>query len=535
MDSYTKLNDAAWDRLLRSVAKQFTDVTLKRGYQYYKQGRVTLDNPDDLEHLEAEVDGTIPYVVDVYPGKPSDSDCNCPVGSSCKHIAAVLMAWAEHQGRSVQSLANARTAAVSVPAAAPRYKAEAQRLAQEAVRIPEMSVAQWLALFERCLMPIADQVRNTNYAKQALGLIYKLKPELPPAAERLYELNALLYLMHHVAEPPNMYARGQSSYLGYFTHIAITDLHEAAMGCLARELPDAAADEPHWRDRLLETADALRTAMLRPGPTQDYDLLHYGGLWETWVSPSIGSEALYAEELRRLEDALPELPPQSRGAWNTAALRMRFSLSDDDGALALLREGAGRNRDASSSELVDLLASLARDGQWSRLLRWLTEAAPWIASRRPRDMEAYASLWDALVARLPEAEPLMWETFERMLPASGQLYESRLLAAGRYEEWMDIQLSYGREPLEYRATELAPLEKHAPHTLLPFYHQAVERYVALKNRAGYKSAVKLLKRLAKLYKKMKREDRWETFYELFELRHSRLRALQEELRKGKLS
>ncbi|MNT90218.1 hypothetical protein D3C72_2310820 [compost metagenome] len=55
-----------------------------------------------------------------------------------------------------------------------------------------------------------------------------------------------------------------------------------------------------------------------------------------------------------------------------------------------------------------------------------------------------------------------------------------------------------------------------------------------KNRHSYKAAVKLMKRLAKLYKKLKREERWEEFLEVFTSRNSRLRALQEELRKGKL-
>jgi len=244
---------------------------------------------------------------------------------------------------------------------------------------------------------------------------------------------------------------------------------------------------------------------------------------------------LYAEELRKLEAAEPGLPAQSKGAWNAAMLRMLFGLKEDERALALLAGEANRLGSAHVAQLSEMLGELARREEWHRLLRWLTELGPLMYGRRLKELEAYAGLWDAVVAKLPEAEPRMWSALESLLPSSQPIYEDRLLAAGRYEEWIDIQLSFGREPLDYRATELAPLEKEAPHALLPFYHQAVERYVAMKNRASYKSAVKLLKRLAKLYKKMKREERWIEFYELFELRHSRLRALQEELRKGKLS
>ncbi|CAI6076708.1 SWIM zinc finger family protein [Cohnella sp. JJ-181] len=528
-------NDPRWEDLLRRAAEAFDDLTLKRGYQYYKQGRAALDDPEATRQLHATVAGTESYRTRIDLGDLKGSECTCPVGRPCKHMAAALMEWAGYHGYPVPALANATTLASRPrPASgAGKQNAAIERLARDAARIPEMSVPEWLDLFDRCLAPIAHQVRNTQYVKQALGLFYKIKPELAPGAERMFELNALLFLMRHAAETQSNPALGSNTYLGYFTHLAVTDLHEAAMGCLARPLPDVG--EPLLESRLRETADGLRAAMLTPGPTQDYDLKHYCALWDTWLAARPGSEALYAEELRALEAAEPGLPAQSRGAWNTAALRMRFGLSDDEGALALLGGEGGRQGAASAGGLMELLGELARTEQWERLLRWLTALAPWMAGRRLRELEAYAGLWDAAVAKLPEAEPGMWEALESLLPASQSIYEDRLLAAGRYEEWIDIQLSFGREPLDYRATELAPLEKHAPHALLPFYHQAVERYVGMKNRASYKSAVKLLKRLAKLYKKLKREERWIEFYELFELRHSRLRALQEELRKGKLS
>lgn len=527
--------DPRWIDLLRRVAEAFDDLTLKRGYQYYKQGRIELSDPEEMRHLAAEVAGTETYRTHVDTEALADSRCSCPVGRPCKHMAAVLMEWSGYHGYPVPALANAKTLASRPQAATSgrQQNADIERLASDAARIPDLSVQAWLDLFDRCLAPIAGQVRNTQYVKQALGLFYKIKPALPPVAERLFELNALLFLMRHAAETQSNPALGPNSYLGYFTHLAVTDLHEAAMGCLDRPLP--AEDEPLARDRLHQTVDILRTAMLAPGPTQDYDLKHYGRLWETWLAPPYGGDAWYEEELRKLEAAKSGLPAQSGSAWNAAVLRMRFALADDDRALALLRDQAGRLGSAQVAMLAEMLGELARMQEWQRLLRWLTELGPLMSGRRLQELETYAGLWDAVVAKLPEAEPRMWETFEAMLPSSQAIYEDRLLGAGRYEEWIDIQLSFGRDPLDYRATELAPLEKAAPHALLPFYHQAVERYVTMKNRASYKSAVKLLKRLAKLYKKMKREERWIEFYELFELRHSRLRALQEELRKGKLS
>lgn len=36
---------------------------------------------------------------------------------------------------------------------------------------------------------------------------------------------------------------------------------------------------------------------------------------------------------------------------------------------------------------------------------------------------------------------------------------------------------FRQNPADFRVTDLQPLEKNAPELLLPFYHQAVERFV----------------------------------------------------------
>ncbi|MNP22840.1 hypothetical protein D3C76_1155260 [compost metagenome] len=157
-----------------------------------------------------------------------------------------------------------------------------------------------------------------------------------------------------------------------------------------------------------------------------------------------------------------------------------------------------------------------------------------LSSYRNNNLNKYWLYWEAVLQKSPEAEHHMWSTLVSMLPHSKKIYEEKLLQHGQWQRWMDYQLSTEREPLDYRVSVFQPIEKNAPELLLPFYHQAVDRYVVQKNRDSYKSAVKLLKRLAKLYKKTKQEERWELFITAFAMRYSRLRALQEELRRGKL-
>ena len=208
-------------------------------------------------------------------------------------------------------------------------------------------------------------------------------------------------------------------------------------------------------------------------------------------------------------------------------------MDEDDAALAALQEAYDAER-MPPQDATTFLDAIVSAGDRERLAAWLVAVGPMLGGYRRELLERYAAYWEQVVADMPELEPQMWAGYVRLLPYSKALYEEKLLACGKWQDWIDYQLSHGSEPLDYRVSVLQPIEKAAPELLLPFYHQAVERYVLLKNRAGYKAAVKLLKRLAKLYAKLKREERWSAWMDAFTGRHSRLRALTEELRKGKL-
>ncbi|MEC0213863.1 hypothetical protein P4H70_33625, partial [Paenibacillus ehimensis] len=96
-----------------------------------------------------------------------------------------------------------------------------------------------------------------------------------------------------------------------------------------------------------------------------------------------------------------------------------------------------------------------------------------------------------------------------------------------------LQLSNRVSPLDLYSLDLQTVEKHDPSLMLPLFHQAVERCIAEKNRTAYKNAVRLLKKLHTLYKKLNRSNDWDDFIYRLAMKYSRLRALQEELRKGK--
>lgn len=390
-----------------------------------------------------------------------------------------------------------------------------------------MTILEWHERFELLTAAIESQTRNIHYVQLALSAINHIKPSLSPEMNNLYELHAHLFILEKLVNPSSLSA---GAFIGYHTHAAISDVQEAIM--IHFEKGAQAAAIPAFWNRIIETLSYLRELIQISTADHPYFAKPYLWLWRLWIHPNVKDISLYKEELRLLQEMEGADAP-SRYTLLIAKSKMFFYLGHDEQAQGGLKQLSSR-KDFNSESILYVLNDLSIEGEWQRLLGWLVEMAPLLERHHSNYTESYFRYWDTLIEHLPHAEDQMWEQIYAMLPYARSIYEEKLLKHGKWKQWIDYQLSTGGEPLQYRATVYAPMEKEAPEVLLPFYHQSVEKNVLLKNRDGYKAAVKLLKRLAKLYKKMKNEAQWEDFITAFASRHSRLRALQEELRKGKL-
>lgn len=120
------------------------------------------------------------------------------------------------------------------------------------------------------------------------------------------------------------------------------------------------------------------------------------------------------------------------------------------------------------------------------------------------------------------------------LPYSFSWYRSYLFKEKQYKKWADLYVLLGYDIEDISQEEIKILEKEAPEILFPFYHQAVEENIEMRNRGNYRVAVRYLKKLKSLYKKQKRLQDWEYFLNLLMEKTKRLRAFQEEVVRGKL-
>ncbi|MDH6671398.1 hypothetical protein M2277_002048 [Paenibacillus sp. LBL] len=546
MNPNLTLDDIQWQTLIQQTAGYFSDLTLKRGFQYYKQGRVHASELTDSSGIiEAAVDGTETYRTRLHIHSLNDSECSCPVKEGCKHMVAVLLDYAQLQGRSVHALVNAHSTSYAPAASYAQNEARSGHIQGrpaagtskwrvQADHLPELPISAWHELFELCTASLGANTQNSFYAKNALASLHHIKPPMPPDMDPLYELHAHLFILEKLVKQPASAWNASGSYIGYHTQIA-ADHIQARMEHIFKEGLEGIEPKEAFGQRLTETNAYVRQSMLSEPRNRKFYAQVYMQLWIHWIYPLAKHNAnLIQAELEQLQTAEAEFGSTlSRASWFTAQGLMSFYLREDETSWNLLRE-ADKISSLPPAAVLGFFDMLHAAQEWDRLAQWLPEIGPLLGSHRNEHLSSYQYYWDAVIQHLPEEAEQMWNSLAAMLPYSKDIYQNALITHGRWREWIDYQISTGREPLELRVSELAPIEKNAPELLLPFYHQAVERYILHKNRAGYKAAVKLLKRLAKLYKKLKQQERWDLFIVALSVRNSRLRAFQEELRRGKL-
>ena len=120
------------------------------------------------------------------------------------------------------------------------------------------------------------------------------------------------------------------------------------------------------------------------------------------------------------------------------------------------------------------------------------------------------------------------------LPYSYTEYEFSLFERKQFEKWGDLQAFMGWSFYDLPRERVKVIEKEKPEVLLGMLHQSALNEINQKNRSSYKAAVRHLKKLRTLYKKIKRVDDWQYFLDNLMEKTKRLRAFHEECRRSKL-
>lgn len=211
------------------------------------------------------------------------------------------------------------------------------------------------------------------------------------------------------------------------------------------------------------------------------------------------------------------------------ATQLYWLLGDDDEAMRLLAHPM-----ISPIQIaVSYLEAHFKSGSWSRLGKWLTFIVPFLRRASADQFHRVLSYWREH-AKYTQSDVAFRQALITLLPRSYPQFSDFLLKTHQYEEWLYFHVLNGVTPSKIDRAQLKQVEAHDVQMVLPLYHHAVERQMALRNRTAYRESVKLLKKLKEYYMNMNDSHRFELFIRELSMRHQRLHAFQEELEKGRL-
>ena len=230
--------------------------------------------------------------------------------------------------------------------------------------------------------------------------------------------------------------------------------------------------------------------------------------------------------------------PHKNLATEVGIIHIHFLLREDEEALSLLRP----YDETITPYFFYWLEQLSLQKDWKRMEAYVVEFVsrikPYLNWQHDfytcREFMKLTSRTIAPFCNDSNRLDLYEKALSQMLPFSFHDYEIYLFDQKEYEKWLELQTYVGFDFASISSDRIKTLQTEQPHVLLPLYHQAIQADIALKNRDHYRQAVRKLKKLRTLYKKMKRLDDWNTFLELLLTRTKRLRAFQEECKRGKL-
>ncbi|WP_051620961.1 SWIM zinc finger family protein [Paenibacillus sp. UNC451MF] len=515
MSLFSTLNDEQWLQLLEQVAGTFNEVTLSRGFNYFKQQRVVRLVASEDRVIQAWVTGSEEYKVTLHLNHFKSNSCNCPVQTNCKHQAAVMMELADRLGYPASQIVNAKHHLKRIT---PSPETSLNQL-------PSMKISGWhdvMKQYTSRVTPSYDLGMYSDALRNQLQTIRKDSINFSDMDRIFFELHQELFILRKMKE------HSAQNSVNYYTSFALYRLSDKIQDWLQHQ--SALVDFSLHAERLEETLDYLRQQMLDETNHKYLDFGLYTALWEHGIahSPELG---------HWVTQEITELEKQTSDSQSASLLAAKAYLylyqSKNKKAWETLQESNSLLK-APASLFFPFLNRIMDSHNWDELVDWLIKTANCFYGQKNKELDAYMGYWKAAISHVPEAENHLWTALEGMLPHSIPIMEDVLYEQRRWKPWLELQIIQGHDPHSHKVSVLQPIEKEAPELLLPFYHQAIEQYVSLKNRHDYKLAVKLLKRLDKVYKKMKQVERWDRFFAGFIERHSRLRALQEEMKKGKL-
>ncbi|MGF2712447.1 SWIM zinc finger family protein [Bacillus cereus] len=458
----------------------------------------------------------------------TESYCDCFAPTQCQHMLAVLLSAASSFGQVGDVLTLFKN---NTKPSLPPIRTARQVLQSSAFE--EMDYKSWQTYFENEYESFKKEQARLTY-KQMYFLMSlftdfytKLERKAPRivAIHELFKLHAALYCFQKLLEEIQEFEANKL--YSYHQPVNVVRLFVDKVESTLRDLKTEEIPEES-KPILQETARLIHEAFFSTDAYTQERFFIYRHVW----GELLRTEEQLQEEEKRIDT---KINPLSKAL---ASSHLLFLNNEDLSAMELLKKQPASVVSLYFYWLEELLSAM----QWDRAKSWLSFTYKQV-KETITEQENTVFIQD--IVRL---FVMMYETYathtneqaglemilQELLPYSFTNYEQYVLAKKQYYAWTELQLLYGFEVIELLKEPLKDIEKEAPEAALPLYHHAAIEAIEERNRKSYKRAVRYLKKLRMLYKRLKRTDEWDAFIIHIANLHSRLRALQEELRRGKL-
>ncbi len=523
---------------------------IKNGLQLYRNGNVYNIKADE-DMLYATVQDFAPYKVELNLDFFELSECGCPTPGICEHqLGAFFAVYVNFD--SPGALVEAWRQTPTKDKAHGNFVFKTKSNIRNTTELPfnEHDPDEWMAFFEkeheRFLEKNQAGARFTRSPHDMLGHIYhsyyaglvQYQPTDPFRTSLYLILAGITGFMKLVSfTGANFYS--ESQYVHALPYIEkIRGELEGFIGKAGTLIRDADENAEVILAKCLPYIEQLLT--FDPAFAADR-LWFYRRIMSTLYQDPQWLSRIDTEMLPRIKDnVLQASETFSRPftfEYNIALAHFAYMSGHDDIAFDVFH---GLNADAVDFTFYWVKLS-QENGEWDRSKRWLDLAAKLAASLfEAGNPEENAERTEVLlgfykkVAEHNGKDASYGRALRRLLPYSYSHYSDYLAGISDHRRWVELQIMMGFNASDFKKPQIKHVEENAPEMLLPLFHQSITALINKKSRPAYEQAASELEQLRTIYKKIEQNGKWKAYITRLAEQTARLRAFQQELKRGNL-
>lgn len=506
---------------------------VQKGLMLFRQGLVY--------QLRFESDKVLAAVQDVTPAKVELdleyihlSECSCPAEGFCRHQVAVFLQLLS-RARSVSMWIEEWRKPIKEKQTAKSWGIQRAKDLLKSSGKQKTDYDQWIAAFEESFTELMEkQGEPRPYVLPELFHVYlrRMKAGAPVEQEwkLLYLLVGYVFSFKKLMALSRKYGHGEELIDRYYRHLYQSLMEDSVeiMNKLSVHSLPFAFDQ--FIEKLKDESNGLIT-----GPFGlEYERAHlYRLLWTHFFKKKEWREAeIHKLDSYNKEVESPYLPSM------VGYVHLHIVERNDDQALSVLNVP----NEIMTPYMLYWLDLFTAQKDWNRMGPYVEAFIHKLRDYLKRSDDYYACM-DFTQLAIRSISPYCLENskldlYEKALmetlPYSYGDYEYLLFEKGEFDKWADLQAFIGFDIDTLGKDRIREISKSEPAILLPLYHHAIQDHINMKNRDHYREAVRKMKKLRTLYNKLKRQEDWQFFLEMLLEKTKRLRAFQEECKRGKL-